>query len=195
MARAIPPAPWWPTRTIKRAGGRLIAVAALFMVLGISAIAEPAIAQLPLAILTGWLLTLGGVTHLGLALSGSGRSHVVWQVILGTIYILGGALSLTHPLFGVGKIILLLSLLILMEGTLDFIAYFRSRNENGSVWLLVNGLITLMLGGLISIQWPFNSARAIGTLVGLNLLTTGFSRLMLGTAFGKPATRVAGSEI
>jgi hypothetical protein len=51
-----------------------------------------------------------------------------------------------------------------------------------------------MLGGLIPIQWSWNSAWAIGTLVGLNLLTTGFSRLMLGIAARKPATGVAGYE-
>jgi uncharacterized membrane protein HdeD (DUF308 family) len=47
-------------------------------------------------------------------------------------------------------------------------------------------LITLVLGGLIWLQWPSSSVWAIGTLVGVNLITTGVSRLMLGKAMVRP---------
>ena len=50
------------------------------------------------------------------------------------------------------------------------------------MWLLVNALITLLLGGLIWVQWPSSSVWAIGTLVGVNLLMKEMSRLMLGLA-------------
>jgi uncharacterized membrane protein HdeD (DUF308 family) len=36
-------------------------------------------------------------------------------------------------------------------------------------------------------SWPSSSAWAIGTLVGVNLMIGGFSRLMLGTAARKLA--------
>jgi uncharacterized membrane protein HdeD (DUF308 family) len=189
MARAVLTSQFWGTASnIKRAGGRLIAAAVLFIILGIFAIAEPAIVWFALATLIGWLLILAGVAHLSLV---SGGSRGIWQLILGTIYIIGGLFPLTHPLLELGAITQLLSVIIFVEGTLDLTAYFRTRNESGSVWLLVNGLITLLLGGLISIHWPWISAAAIGTLVGLNLLTTGSSRLMLGIAARKPATLVA----
>ena len=51
--------------------------------------------------------------------------------------------------------------------------------------MLVNGLITLLLGGLIWFHWPSSSVWAIGTLLGVNLLMTGISRLMLGLAARK----------
>jgi uncharacterized membrane protein HdeD (DUF308 family) len=57
--------------------------------------------------------------------------------------------------------------------------------------MLVNGLITLFVGGLIWLHWPSSSVWAIGTLVGVNLLMTGISRLMLGVAARKLATRLA----
>jgi uncharacterized membrane protein HdeD (DUF308 family) len=59
---------------------------------------------------------------------------------------------------------------------------------------LVNGLITLLLGGLIWMHWPSSSVWAIGTLLGVNLLMTGISRLMLGMAVRKLASRVEGSS-
>jgi uncharacterized membrane protein HdeD (DUF308 family) len=57
--------------------------------------------------------------------------------------------------------------------------------------MLVNSLITLLLGGLIWLHWPSSSVWAIGIVVGVNLLMTGFSRLMLGLATRKLATHAA----
>jgi len=189
MARAIPTSHFWrPAANFKEAGTRLIAVAVVFIILGIFAIAEPPIGALASAILIGWLLTLGGIAHLSVASSGEGASRAIPQVILGSMYVISGLYFLTHPFFEPGRITQLLSMIFLAEGTLEFIASFSTRNESGSVWLLVNGLITLLIGGLISIRWNSSSAWAIGTLLGVNLVMTGFSRLMLGIAARKPAT-------
>ena len=56
-----------PVANTKKAGGWFIAVAAVFIILEISAIAEPAIARVAVASLIGWLLTQGGVGHLSIA--------------------------------------------------------------------------------------------------------------------------------
>jgi uncharacterized membrane protein HdeD (DUF308 family) len=173
----------------KKAGGWLIAMAVVFIVLGIFAIVEPGVAGLAVAILVGWLLIFGGVTHFITSFSGGGVGRVIWQVLLGIIYVIGGIYFLSHPLLGLGTLTLFLAVIILAEAALEFVAYFRWRSESGSGWLLVNGLITLLLGGLIWVHWPSSSVWAIGTLVGVNLLMTGFSRLMLGIA----ARRLAGA--
>jgi uncharacterized membrane protein HdeD (DUF308 family) len=167
-------------------------MAVVFIVLGFMAIAEPVVAGLAVAVLVGWLLIFGGGAHLVAAFSGGGAGRVIWQVIVGVIYGIGGVYFLTHPLLGLGTLTLLLAGIILAEAVLEFIAYFRTRNEGGSAWLLVNGLVTLLLGGLIWVHWPSSSVWAIGTLVGVSLLMTGISRLMLGMAVRKLATRVAG---
>src|SRR5277367_6692892 len=164
-------------------------MAIVFILPGMMAIIEPGVAGLAIAILVGWLLIFGGVAHLVAAFAGGGAGRVIWQVILGIIYIVGGIYFLTHPLLGLGTLTLLLAVIILMEAILEFIAYFRTRNEGGSGWILVNGLITLFVGGLIWLHWPSSSVWAIGTLVGVNLLMTGISRLMLGMAARRLATR------
>jgi uncharacterized membrane protein HdeD (DUF308 family) len=97
----------------------------------------------------------------------------------------------THPLLALGTLTLLLAAIILTEAVFEVISYFRMRGEGGSGWLLVNALITLLLGGLIWFHWPSSSVWAIGTLVGVNLLMTGISRLMFGLAARKLVNRVA----
>jgi uncharacterized membrane protein HdeD (DUF308 family) len=112
-------------------------------------------------------------------------------VLIAIVYVLGGVYFLTHPLLALGTLTLLLAAIILVEGILEVIAYFRMRGERGSGWLLVNALITLLLGGLIWFHWPSSSVWAIGILVGVNLLMTGMSRLMFGFAARQLANRVA----
>jgi uncharacterized membrane protein HdeD (DUF308 family) len=174
---------------LKKASVWFIAIAVVFILLGILAIVEPGVAGLAVAILVGWLLIFGGLAHLVSTMAGGGAGRIIWQVLLGIIYIIGGIYFLTHPLLGLGTLTLLLAVIILAEAVLEFAAYFRTRKEGGSSWMLFNGLITLFVGGLIWIHWPSSSVWAIGTLVGVNLLMTGISRLMLGMAARRLASR------
>jgi uncharacterized membrane protein HdeD (DUF308 family) len=179
-----------PAAAIKKGSGLFIAMAVVFIILGTMAILEPEVAGLAVTILVGWLLIFGGVTHLIATFSGGGAGRVIWHVILGIVYVAGGIYYLTHPLLGLGTLTLLLAGIVLLGAVLEFIAYFQTRSKNGSGWLLLNGLIALFVGVLIWVHWPSSSVWAIGTLVGVNLLMTGLSRLMLGLAARKLASRI-----
>jgi uncharacterized membrane protein HdeD (DUF308 family) len=48
--------------------------------------------------------------------------------------------------------------------------------------VLIDGIITLLLGLMIYRQWPSSSVWAIGILVGVSMITSGFSRVMLSLA-------------
>lgn len=176
---------------VKKASGWYIALAVVFIILAIMAIVEPGIAGLAVTLLVGWLLVFAGATHLIAMFSGGGAGRVIWQAIVGIIYVVGGIYFIAHPLLGLGTLTLVLAGILLAEAVLECIAYFRRRGENGSGWLLVNALVTLLLAGLIWMHWPASSVWAIGTIVGVNLLMTGISRLMLGLAARKLATRLS----
>ena len=75
---------------------------------------------------------------------------------------------------------------------LNIILFFRMRAMGGSSWVLVDGIITLLLGGMIYMQWPSSSLWAIGTLVGVSMIISGLSRVMLSLAVRK-ATGAASS--
>jgi uncharacterized membrane protein HdeD (DUF308 family) len=170
---------------VRKASGLYIGMAVVFIILGILAIVEPTVAGLAVTILVGWLLIFGGAAHLVAAFSGGGAGRVIWQVLIGIVFIAGGIYYLTHPLLGLGTLTLVLAVIILMAAIFELIAYFGSRGAVGSGWLLMNAIITLLLGALIWFHWPSSTVWAIGTLVGVNLLMTGISRLMLGLAARK----------
>jgi len=180
-----------PATVAKKITGWYIASAVVLILLGIFGIIEPGVAGLGVTLLVGWLLVIGAVLHFIAAFKGGGAKQVIFQILIGLVYLVGGGYFLTHTIMGVATLTLLLAGIILAEGVIEVVSYFRMRNEGASSWLLINGIITILLGGLIYFHWPSSSIWAIGTLVGINLLMTGFSRLMFGLAARKLLTRAA----
>ena len=176
----------------KRITGWYLAAAVLFILLGIFAIIHPAVAGLGVTVLVGWLLIFGCVGHMVAAFRRGGGKQAIYQVLIAIVYLVGGLYFLTHVIMATETLTLLLAGIILAEGVLEVISYMRLKSESASRWLLLNGVVTLVLGGLIWFHWPSSTVWAIGTLVGVNLLMTGITRLTFGLAVRKIVLHVAG---
>jgi len=168
--------------TARRFTGWYILAAVLFILLGLFAIIEPATAVFGIVVFLGWILIFGGVVHLIAAFRGGGVGRVVFQILSAIVFVVGGLYILAHPLLAIGTLTALLAIVIFAVGIFEIVTYFRLRREHPSGLILFNGIVALLLGGLIGFHWPSSSAWAIGTLVGVNLLITGITRLMLGLA-------------
>jgi len=167
---------------LKKSSGWAIAWSILLIALGIIAIAIPMVAAVAVTTLVAWLLIFGGIFHFVMAFSTRGAGAVLWEVLVALVYIFGGGYMLFHPLLGVATLTLLLGAFFLVEGIFEIVAFFRIRGVSGSGWMLFDGLITLLLAGLIWAHWPSSSAWAIGTIVGVGLLISGFKWLMISLA-------------
>ena len=138
-----------------------------------------------------WLIVLAGLVHLMLALRAHGASSMIWKLLVGLAYLFFGAYLIMHPVLGVASLTLVLASLFLIEGILDIILFFKMRAVGGSSWVLVDGIVTLLLGLMIYVQWPSSSAWAIGVLVGVSMIISGVTRVMLSLAVRKVTTAVA----
>jgi uncharacterized membrane protein HdeD (DUF308 family) len=159
-----------------------IATAVAFIVLGTVAIAVPFAAGLAVTTLVGWLLIGGGLMHAITAFRSDSITRAVWQVLLGMFYVAAGLYFLAHPLIALGTLTISLACVLMVEAAMDLVAWTATRKEKGSGWLLVNTLATFALAMLIWLHWPSVSVWAIGTLVGVKLMVSGFSRLFRGAA-------------
>ena len=90
-----------------------------------------------------------------------------------------GAYLLLRPVAGLASLTLALAIYLFAEGVLELILSFRLRPMPGSRWLLFDGIITLILAVMIWRTWPSSTEWVIGTLVGISMLFSGISRLML----------------
>lgn len=163
----------------------------LLIIFGMVAVGTPFLAAVAVNGLIAWLIVLAGIVHLMLAFRAHGAGSMIWKLLVGLAYLCFGIYVITHPVLGVASLTLILAVLFLIEGVLDIILFFKMRPAGGASWVLIDGVITLLLGLLIYIHWPSSSAWAIGTLVGVSMIISGISRVMLSLTFRKAATAVA----
>lgn len=150
---------------------------ALLIVLGFMAIGSPLLAAVAVNVVVAWLIAFAGVVHLALAFHAHGAGSVIWRVLVGIAYLIFGGYMIVHPLLGVASLTLVLAALFVIEGVLDLMLYARTRALHGSAWLLLDGIVTLVVGVMIYMQWPSSSLWAIGTLVGISLMISGVTRI------------------
>ena len=151
----------------------------LLIVLGIVAIAQPAVSTIFAETWFALILISAGAAKLTYAFQTRNSGGFVWKLLLSILYIAIGLMLFVSPLKGALTLTLLLGSFLLTEGVFNLILAFRLRGQQNWTWVLSDGIITLLLGGMIWFQWPFNAPWLIGTLVGVSVLFTGISRVML----------------
>jgi uncharacterized membrane protein HdeD (DUF308 family) len=180
-----------PSEVVRQASTISILWGVLLIVLGFLAVGSPLIAAVAVNVVIAWLIVVAGAVHLMLAFQAHSAGSVIWRLLVGVAYLFFGVYLIVHPALGVATLTLLLASLFLVEGVLDIILFFRMRSLQGSSWMLTDGIITLILGLMIYVHWPSSSAWAIGTLVGISLIISGVSRVMLSFAVRKTASAVS----
>lgn len=183
-----------PSDIVKHASTWSIVCGVLLIVFGMLAVGSPALAALAVNAVIAWLIVLAGAVHLVLAFHAHRAGSLLWKLLVGIAYVFFGVYLIAHPALGVASLTLVLASLFLVEGIFDIALFIRMRAMGGSSWILVDGIVTLLLGLMIYLQWPSSSKWAIGTLVGVSMIISGVTRLMLSLAVRKITTAVATSS-
>jgi uncharacterized membrane protein HdeD (DUF308 family) len=159
-----------------------ILLSILLIIFGFLAITLPVATSIGFALAIGWLVFFGGLVQLVHAFQSKGIGHIVWKLLVAAFYLAAGAYLIARPALGLAGLTLALAIFFVAEGVVDVIAYFSTRKSDGSAWMLLDGIVTLVLGLMIWNRWPGTSLWVLGTLVGINMLMTGISRLMMAVA-------------
>ena len=154
-----------------------IVVGVLLLLVGLLAIALPFFAGIAASVFFGWLLLIAGIAHLVYAWSERGAGAVLWQILIGIAYLIAALYMLVLPVAGVITLTLVLAFYIVVAGIFELVVFSRLRGLPGTIWFLVDGLVSFLLAGLIFFHWPSSSLWAVGTLVGISLLFSGIARI------------------
>ena len=179
------------TGAVRRASGWSIVWGIVMFLCGLVAIALPLASSIGIVIVLAWVILFAGIAHLIFAFQSRGVGAVLWQLLLAVAYAAAAIYMLINPLLGVLSLTLVLAVFLLFEGVLEIALYFRIRQVRYSGWVLFDGIVTLILGVLIWVHWPSSAVWVIGTLVGISLIFSGISRIMLALAFRNLAPRTA----
>jgi len=178
---------------VRRASTLSVFWGVLLIGLGMLAVASPMVAAVAVNVLIAWLIVFAGVVHLVVAFHTREAGSIIWRLLVGLAYMCFGGYLIARPVAGVASLTLLLASLFLLEGIFNIVLFFRAPSTLRSSWMLLDGIVTLLLGLLIYLQWPSSSAWAIGTLVGVSLIFSGLTRVMVSLAVRKAASPASSS--
>lgn len=157
---------------------------AVMVVLGVLAICAPVAASIAVAIYVGWLLLISGIIGL-IAIVSTHHVHAfLWSLITAALSVLIGVLLVLMPVQGAISLTIVLTAFFIAEGVFQTTVAIASRHVLAGtwVWMLLSGIADLVLAAIIIEGWPGTAVWALGLLVGVNLLTSGWAVVV--AAFG-----------
>ena len=166
---------------VSRAIRWLIASAAVVFVCGILAIVLPLTFSFGVAGLLGWLFIFAAAAHVIFGIHFAGGT-LGWHTFIAALYALAAINLLVNPLLGVVLLALLIGVVLVAEGIIEILLFFLLREYRYVVWILIDGVVTLVLGIVACAHWPPASLEIVQYLVGISFISSGVSRLLLALA-------------
>jgi uncharacterized membrane protein HdeD (DUF308 family) len=100
------------------------------------------------------------------------RSGVVWRLIVGVLYAIGGATLVADPLAASSILTLAFAAALIASGAVRLFLAMKHWQRLG--WLLlVSGLIGILGGLVILLKWPLSGLWVLGLAVGIDLILHG----------------------
>jgi len=170
---------------LRENAGWAIGVGIVMIIAGVLSLILPFAAGLAVTAVIGATLLAGGVVQMLLAFKAGAFGRGLMIFLLGLLAAVAGIYTLMQPVAALASLTLLLAAYFIATGVLAAIAAFQLRPSQGWGWMLANGIITILLGVMITSQWPLSGAWAAGILVGVHLLSGGAALAALGSAVRK----------
>ena len=152
------------------------------IILGCLAIVMPMITGMAVSVMFGWIVLIGGFVYVGYAFSAERAGSFVWRMIVSLFYVVGGSYILLNPGVTLEALTFALACVFVLEGLFEIFAFIALRAMPAAGWILFDGIVAIALGLMVGYNWPSSSTWALGTLVGANLLMSGFTRLFYSSA-------------
>jgi uncharacterized membrane protein HdeD (DUF308 family) len=163
----------------------LMLMGVVLVLLGVLLLVSPAAVGGAVVRLVALVLIVTGIIQLIQGLKGATSTHSIISSLLGLVVAGLGVMVWLNPELGSGFLTALLMIFFLVQGLWKLSTSFRYRQVRGWAWLLFSGIVSLVFVYFLWAQWPLAGAWAIGVLVGLDLLLTGFSMIIIATAMKK----------
>ena len=153
----------------------------VLVILGLAAVAIPALATLAIEILVGWIFLISGVVGLITTLRMRQAPGFWWSLVSAILGIAAGAVLLLQPLSGILSLTFILIVFFLVEGGASILFALEHKRELSGRWgwMLVSGIVDLILAAIILSGLPGIATWAIGMLVGINMVFGGVALIAM----------------
>ncbi|MCP8938233.1 DUF308 domain-containing protein [Alsobacter sp. SYSU M60028] len=168
-----------PTATRGR-GIRFLVAGAVLIALGAAAFALADAAT----VATGWVLgsvvAAGGVAVVVQALRDKGQRGFSWQLLFGSVEIVGGLLIIMNPIKGAAAITLLVVIVLIAQAVTQAGLAVSIRPARGWWWPIVASLLTLLCAAGLLLRFPYALADTPGEVAGIAMVVAGLGFLLMG---------------
>lgn len=166
---------------LRRNWGWLLTLGILLIILGIIALVDTISVTVVSMFFFGWVLLVAGVVEAVQAYRHRRTGHLFLHVLNAVLSVIVGLMLIRHPLPSALAITLLLAAYFTVAGIFRIVAALSMRTQRWG-WALADGIITLILGILVWTSWPASGLWIIGLFIGIDLIVTGWSEVMLSLA-------------
>ena len=156
------------------------------VILGMIAIGWAVATTIVSVIFLGWLLIIGGVLHVI-----HGFRHRPWSgffinLLAGVLYAVAGFVMVANPALAAVTLTLLIAMILIVAGLFRlFVAFSTPLDHRG--WLILNGVVSILLGVMIWRSWPVSGLWVIGMFVGIDMIFDGWTEIMLALSVRRTA--------
>jgi uncharacterized membrane protein HdeD (DUF308 family) len=150
------------------------------MLLGILAMMAPFISGVAVTSLVAVFITAAGLAMTVYAFKAGSFGKGLLQFLFGGITVLCGIAMFVTPILSMFGLTGLLMAYFVVDGLFAIISGVRGRPQPGWGWVIVSGIASIVLAVLLWLEWPASGVYAVGLLVGIRLIFTGWSIAMLG---------------
>jgi len=147
---------------------------------GFLSLVSPLAAGMSVTLIIGVLLLFSGITQLFLVFSTGSFGKGVLLALIGILTVVAGGYSVTQPLAALAGLTVFLAAYFVATGIVEIFGALGARPQAGWGWLLFSGATSLLLGFMIWQQFPLSGAWAIGSLVGVRMLISGWTLVAVG---------------
>jgi uncharacterized membrane protein HdeD (DUF308 family) len=149
----------------------------LAIIVGLVAIAVPAVFAVGTSIFIGIILLFAGSWMLFDAWSVRGAGRVAIRVFWALLTEVAGLYLLLAPLSGTVTLTFVLVVYFIVIGSVRIGEAIALRQMPNAGWVGLNGALSLLIGLLIGLDFPSSADWAIGLLVGIDLIFAGWGLL------------------
>ncbi len=167
--------------------GWLLALGIVLVVVGMLAIGVPLLTSLAVALTIGALLVVGGIAQLIGAFWTRDWSGFFLMLLMGLLYLVVGLLFLRAPGETLIVLTLLLACSLIVSGVFRIVGSLSYRFPHWG-WVFFGGILNLVLGILILLEWPFSGLWVIGLFVGIDMIFNGWTWIMLALSLKRLPT-------
>lgn len=156
--------------------GWFVLLGILLILLGVGVIGS-AFVSTPSSVF-GFLLISAGIVNVVQSVLASEWRGVFLSLLLAVLYVILGLLWMVNPTTAIFNITFLIAAFCGIAGFFKMATSYLMRFEKWK-WIFFNGLITFILGCLIYFVWPQSALWMIGAFVGVDMILSGWSWIVL----------------